>query len=158
MRLPNPLGIPSKCLESLYRRVFWAFAPSLKASQICRHTPVFYDRCRIPHEAASRGIVCFLSRNPRIRRYAYSRCRSGRYPRMRPYKCTHRKMRFSGSHTGSDEETAQLGFQILINAFHSPFTAQSAFGFRPLAINVRASSFSGLDSEMKQAERWVLSA
>jgi len=27
----------------------------------------FYDRCRIPREEASRGIVCFLSRNPRWR-------------------------------------------------------------------------------------------
>ncbi|MFH0754208.1 MAG: hypothetical protein V2A70_06560, partial [Candidatus Omnitrophota bacterium] len=45
-------------------RVFWGFAPSLKASQFCRHTPVFCDRCRFPREAASRGIVCFLSRNP----------------------------------------------------------------------------------------------
>jgi len=53
------LGIP-------YQQVFWVFAPSLKASQFCRHTPVFCDRCRIPHEAASRGIMCFLSRNPSI--------------------------------------------------------------------------------------------
>jgi hypothetical protein len=29
----------------------------------------------------------------------------------------------------------------------------SAFGFRPLAINVHASSSRGLNSEMKQAER-----
>jgi hypothetical protein len=54
-------------LESLYRRVFWVFAPSLEASQFCRHTPVFCDRGRLPLDAALRGIVCFLSRNPSLK-------------------------------------------------------------------------------------------
>jgi len=60
-RLPSPLVTPLNCLGLICQRVFWFLNHPRKTGQICIHTPAFYNRCRFPHDAALRGIVCFVA-------------------------------------------------------------------------------------------------